>query len=436
MGWMNKNKLKKYIPPIGMRLIKTGIAVFLCFCVNMLRANADVVFYSHIAAIYCMQDSVTETRKNAINRAVATTVGALYGLVTLLLFPALAITTMSERLMHGIIISVMVVFVVYTTVLIRQRDTAYFANVVYLSIVINHITDSPYLFAWNRFLDTMIGILIALLVNSFRLPRERNRNVLFVAELETALLDGEKKLPGYSRVELNRMIAAGAKFTVTTTHTPGGLAERLKDLKLNCPVIVMDGAALYDIQEKMYVRSYMMSHSTAKEIMELLREREMNWFAHVIVDDMLVIYYQKTEDLIYNQLVKELRISPHHNYVLRELPEGEDVTCIRVIDRTERIEELCQEMEKKGLRQLKLLKYDAENYPGYTFLEIYNHNAMKENMISYLSNMLETDEVVTFGGAEGNYTHVIAPDDSNRMVRLIRKRFEPLKGFGRKPGEA
>ena len=59
MGWMNKNKLRKYIPPIGMRLVKTGIAVFLCFCVNMLRVNADVVFYSHIAAIYCMQDSVT-----------------------------------------------------------------------------------------------------------------------------------------------------------------------------------------------------------------------------------------------------------------------------------------------------------------------------------------------------------------------------------------
>lgn len=432
MGWMKKIEMKKYMPPIGMRLIKTGIAVFLCFCVNMLRANADVVFYSHIAAIYCMQDSVTETRKNAINRAVATTVGALYGLITLLLFPSLAIATMSERLMHGVVISVMVILVVYTTVVIKQRDTAYFANVVYLSIVINHITDSPYLFAWNRFLDTMIGILIALLVNSVRLPRERNRNVLFVADMDTALLDREKKLPGYCRVELNRMMAAGAKFTVSTSHTSGGLADRLKDLKLTCPVIVMDGAALYDIQEKTYVRSYVISHGTAKEVMELLRERGMNWFSCVIIDDMLVIYYQKTENEIYNQLVKELRISPHHNYVLRELPEGEDVTCIRVIDRTERVEALYQEMEKRGLQKLKVLKYEAENHPGYTFLEIYNHNAMKENMISYLSQMLGTDEVVTFGGAEGNYIHVITPDDNNRMVRLIRKRFEPLKGFGRK----
>ena len=431
MSWMEKkSKIKKYVPPIGMRLIKTGIAVFLCFCVNMLREDANVVFYSHIAAIYCMQDSVTETKKNAVNRAVATTVGALYGLVTLLLFPSLAIETMTERLMHGVVISVMVIFVVYTTVVIKQRDTAYFANVVYLSIVINNITNNPYIFAWNRFLDTMIGILIALLVNSIRLPREHNRNILFVAELDTALSDREKKLSGYSRVELNRMIAQGAKFTVSTTYTPEDLTEFLKDVKLNYPVIVMDGAALYNIQEKMYVRTYVVSHSKAKDMIELLRANGMNWFAHVIIDDMLVIYYQQTENAVYNQIVKEQRISHHHNYVLRELPEGEDVVCFRVIDRTERIEALCQEMEKRDLQRLKILKYDAENHPGYTFLEIYNHNAMKENMISYLSQMLKVDEVVTFGGTEGDYTYTIDPDDSNQMVRLLKKRFEPLKGFG------
>lgn len=435
MSWTEKkSEFKKYVPKIGMRLVKTGIAVFLCFCVNMLRGDADVVFYSHIAAIYCMQDSVTETKKNAINRAVATTVGALYGLVTLLLFPSLSIGTMSERMMHGVIISVMVIFVVYTTVLIKQRDTAYFANVVYLSIVINNITANPYHFAWNRFLDTMIGIVIALLVNTIRLPRERNRNILFVAELDRALLDKGKKLSGYCRVELNRMITAGAKFTVSTTHTPGGLEEILKDVKLNCPVIVLDGAALYDIQERMYVRSYVMSHNKAKEVMELLRAKGMNWFTHIIIDDMLVTYYQKTENVIYNQLVKELRISPHHNYVLRDLPEGEDVVCLRVIDRTERIEALYQEMKESGLLQLKVLKYAAEDHPGHTYLEIYNHNATKENMITYLSQILETDEVVTFDDTEGNCTHVITPGDNDLLVRLIRKRFEPLKRLGKRTG--
>lgn len=433
MSQMGKKfEIKKYVPPIGMRLIKTGIAVFLCFCVNMLRGDADVVFYSHIAAIYCMQDSVTETKKNAVNRAVATTVGALYGLVTLLLFPSLAVETIPERLMHGVVISVMVIFVVYTTVVIKQRDTAYFANVVYLSIVINNITNNPFFFAWNRFLDTMIGIVIAMLVNSFRLPREQNRNILFVAELDTALLDREKKLSGYSRVELNRMMAEGAKITVSTAHIPEELAGFLKDVKLNYPVIVMDGAALYDIQEMMYVHSYAVPHSEAKELTELLRACGMNWFSYVIIDGMLVIYYQKTENAVYNQLVKELRISPHHSYVLRELPEGEDVVCLRVIDSTERVEGLCREMEKRDLQQLKIMKYNAKMHPGYTFLEIYSHNAMQESMISYLKQMLKADEVVTFGGTEGDYTHTVAPGDGNRVVRLIRKRFEPLKGFGRK----
>ena len=433
MNWTEmKSKLKKRVPPVGMRLVKTGIAVLLCFLVNMLRGDADVVFYSHIAAIYCLQDSVTETKKNAANRIVATTVGALYGLVTLLLFPSLAIETMSERMVHGIVISVMVMFVVYTTVLIKQRDTAYFACVVYLSIVVNNLTNNPYFFAWNRYLDTLIGIVIALLVNSFRLPRERHQNILFVAQLDTALLDRDKKLSGYTRVELNRMIEMGAKFTVVTTHTPGGLSQLLPDIKLSCPVIVMSGAALYDLREKRYVRSCGVPYGRAKEVIEIFRANGMSWLAHVIVEDMLVTYYQKSDNAVYNQRVKEQRLSLHHNYVLRDLPEGEGVVRFQVIDRAERVQALCRELEKREFERLRMLTYEADGHPDYTLLEIYDHDALPENMIEYLGRMLKTDEVITFGGAEGSYTHTIDPDGSKRMVQLIRQRFEPLKGFGKK----
>ncbi len=56
----------------------------------------------------------------------------------------------------------------------------YFSCVVFLSIVVIHIGDAnPYLFVFNRVMDTMIGIIIGMLVNSVRLPRRKGYSVHF-----------------------------------------------------------------------------------------------------------------------------------------------------------------------------------------------------------------------------------------------------------------
>ncbi|MCH5344385.1 MAG: HAD hydrolase family protein [Acetatifactor sp.] len=424
-----KFAIKEYMPPVGMRIIKTVIAVFLCFVVEILRGDVTVAFYSHMAAIWCMRDSAKETKINAIQRIIGTVVGALVGLVTILLFPDLSIETKQHQLIHGVVISLMVGVVLYATVVIRKSEAAYFSTVVYLSIVINHISDAdPYIFTWNRFWDTMIGIVIGLAVNSFRLPRRRNRKVLFVSGLDDTLLNAKLALSGYSRVELNRMIDDGAQFTISTVHTPAILKELLGTIELKLPAIVMDGAALYDVVENRYVRSYVISHKKADEMIKLLREHQVNWFSNVIIDDTLVIYYQESENEAYNQMVEQDRRSPYRNYVKRELPEGEDVVYFHVVERSERIESLYRKLEEKGLlEQLKVLKYDSRNHLGYSHLKIFNHNATKENMISYLQEMLEVEKVVTFGSIEGKYTHVIAPEESDRVVKIMKKEFEPLK---------
>ena len=50
------------IPKIGMRLIKTAIAVFLCFLVDFFR-DGRILFYSAIAAILCMQPELDSSLK-------------------------------------------------------------------------------------------------------------------------------------------------------------------------------------------------------------------------------------------------------------------------------------------------------------------------------------------------------------------------------------
>jgi len=96
-----------------------------------------------------------------------------------------------------------------------------------------------------------------------------------------------------------------------------------------------------------------------------------------------------------------------------------------LLDKKERIENFYEEFKTAGfIEGLKVLKYDSDDYPGYSYIKIYNHNAVKENMIDYLKAQLQVENVVTFGSIEGRYTHFVEPGDSNRVVKTMKKEYE------------
>ena len=72
-------------PHIGQRILKTGIAVFLCLLIYYLRgySGQDMPTEAAITAIVCMQPYVRDTRTYAINRFAGTLIGAFWGLALL-----------------------------------------------------------------------------------------------------------------------------------------------------------------------------------------------------------------------------------------------------------------------------------------------------------------------------------------------------------------
>lgn len=250
---------QQHIPVIGLRIIKSSISVALCFAIAYVRGNDGIVFYSLLSALWCVQMYRTNTKKNALQRFSGTVIGALYGLLFLLILRKLqvsktAISANEETafIIQATLVSVLIIFVLYTTVLLNKKQASYFSCVVFLSIAVNHITDmNPYQFVWNRFLDTCIGIGVGIFVNDFSLPLKKKKDILFVSGLDDTLLNENANLTDYSKVELNRMLDEGLQFTISTIRTPASLMEPVRDIHLNLPVIAMDGAVLYDMEEKM-----------------------------------------------------------------------------------------------------------------------------------------------------------------------------------------
>lgn len=427
---------KNVFPHLGKRIIKSAIAVVLCFVISFIRGDSGIVFYSQLAAIWCIQAYTVDTWKSALQRMLGTVIGALYGLIFLLGKGEFAMSGIMGECIDAVLISVMIVVVLYTTVVIHKKKASYFSCVVFLSIVVNHLNDSnPYLFVWNRFWDTTIGIIVGIFVNGFSLPKNKQKDVLFVSGLDDLLIDEKERLSDYSRVQLNRMIDDGVNFTVATVRTPAAVMELMSDVRLKLPVVAMDGAVLYDIREHEYKKVYVISNDKAKELLALIHRHGLKCFTNVIIDDTLVIYYEDMEDEIQRSLVNKLRSSPYRNYIKRPVPESEEVVYIMLFDKYEKIKDFYLLLQEQGYsKELKIEMYNSVDTEGYSYLKMFNSNANKKNMIQYLKEESGLTKTVTFGSVQGEYDVVVETGNINKLVHILKRLYEPLWTPGCKKG--
>ena len=164
-------------PHVGMRLVKTSMAVFLCFVVYLLRGEQGIPFYSAIAAILCMQWEIKNSFSVAWNRVVGTLIGGFSGMGVLYLYWLFLWD--KPAILWYLLVSLCIIPLIYLTVALHKGTAAYITCVVFLCITISHGMDvSPYRFAIDRMIDTGIGILVSLAVNAALPHHEPEHNHL------------------------------------------------------------------------------------------------------------------------------------------------------------------------------------------------------------------------------------------------------------------
>lgn len=424
-----KNGEPRHIPIPGQRITRSMAAVLLCFCVYFLRGCQGIPFYSALAVLQCMQPYRTNTWKIGKKRLTGTAVGAVWGLVVLLIDRYLLVPLGAGEALLYCFVSFFTGVVLYSTVLLKVQQSSYFSCVVFLSITVNHITDAnPYLFVWNRVLDTLIGVVLALIVNNLHLPREKRKDTLFVSGVDDTMVRSSGVMTPYSKVELNRLIDEGAKFTVSTNRTPATLRETLPDIRWKLPVIAMNGAVLYDMAENSYVCCRKLDCFAAAQLLTFLKVREVHSFVNSVVDDMLVISYDRLTSNVQEDIYRRYRKSPYRNYICREWQDAGNIVYLLLIEKTERMEALYRELQAQPWWQsLRAIYRPSERYEGYSYMKIYDREATRENMLRRLQELLGLEKVVTFGSIPGKYDILVQDADKNTMVRQLKRLYEPVK---------
>lgn len=454
--YMIKKPRAKFVPP-GLRIVRSVICVWLCMLVYYLRGQRGEPFYSVIAAIQCVQpyseNMITEGR----DRIIGTLLGAFWGAVILYANLLPTDSSLESGVMFCALLGIFTGLIIYSTVLLGIQQYALFSAVVFLGIAMYHVEDvNPYIHVINRTVDTIIGVGVAFAVNSVHLPRARDRETLFISGIDQVLFREDRNMTPHAKVELNNLLKEGMRFTVSTRQTPATVRELLADIDLRLPIIVMDGAALYDLNAMRYVRTVKMDPELVTQVTEFLHGKGMPFFTNVVKDNILVIYFKDYTELVMNEikdvhhgesvqgespdyqlsktayvsmerLYKKKRRSPYRNYVRTDESITEDVVYILVIDKEENVDRLHDAlMEQPWASRIRTNfdTFDCEK--GEKLMRIYAAEANRKSMDLYLQKRIGAPAMVVFGDDPDCADVIITDARGGQVIRELRRRFEPV----------
>ena len=374
---MVQNEKRFHWYPVGQRIIKTSIAVTLCLFFYMLRGyrGDGMPAEAAITAIICMQPFVHGTTENALNRLSGTVIGACWGflfLLIMMLFPALG----KNRVLLYILMGIGTLVTLHSAVLIRQPDASGLAAIIFICVVIAYPDiEDPLDQAFHRILDVMVGTVIAVTVNSVRLPRRKHPERVFFLPMMHLTTDQLAQLAPPVLFQLQNLYREGAKICLMSRHAPAFQTSQLGQVKFTVPMIVMDGAAIYDPNENAYLATTNLNPASTRWLMKRLEDMGKSFFIYTVHRDRNCIYHHGTLTDLERTIYQRLKRSPYRYYLDDDHFSVSDVVYIKLVldgDDADRVQrELEPSLEKMKLRSIVRPQAGLEGGCGLYFYAVH-----------------------------------------------------------------
>ena len=183
----------------------------------------------------------------------------------------------------------------------------------------------------DRIFDIHIGTLMAIAVNVVHLPRHKNRDRVFFVQTKDLAPDRLSRIPSAALFRLNYLYNDGAKISLVSEHAPAFFILQMSEARLTVPMIVMDGAAIYDAGSNEFLYSETITPEDSERIRTRLNALGFSYFIYTIHHDKTCIFHQgkvtEQEKVIYDKM----KSSPYRSYLEGEIYEPEEVVYYKII---------------------------------------------------------------------------------------------------------
>lgn len=222
---------------------------------------------------------------------------------------------------------------------------------------------------------------------------------LYISDLDGTLLNRDSVVSPHSIEKINALLQKGMLFTVATARTPATVVPLLQQLNLNIPAILMNGAVLYDIQQRRYIRSNGFTDNSALRYISLLEKRELVPFVYRIAHNKLQVFHKPLANDMQREFKRQRENTPYKDFILttdyqKELLDNPPLFLL-VIDHFDKLQTAAAEISRAG--KCSIFCYRDIIDPEYGNLEIYPKGVSKAATAQEIITRLNPWEVVVFG---------------------------------------
>lgn len=424
---------KRLLPPLGQRIIKTAAAVFIVLIFYMLQGYHGNVGAACVTAILVMQPYMSDTRTFALERISGTLLGAFWGLAYLLLMRELVQAVPALTAHQSVAYFLMAFFVVlalYSTVVIKRSSLAALVAIVMLGVVAEYpdVSDPLHQTLYNL-ADTIVGTIVAIFVNVAKFPRRKHPEYLFFVRTMDLVPDRFRQIPSSVHIALEHLLEDGARICLVSRWAPAFIISQMGLLNVKVPMIIMDGAGLYDLQENKYLDVIDIPKADVERLRSILASFHVGYNIYTVNEHTLSIFRDGPISEAEQKEFETMKRSPYRHYLDGMYREDDYITFIRVNDTAEKIQELNYELQSvlpSGMFRTEIR--EDIRYPEYKSLYFYSPKATQEEMKRRVCKIMEQQTGTKLERVDmlPKTSRYLPEHDAMLLLGRLKNKYEPV----------
>lgn len=218
---------------------------------------------------------------------------------------------------------------------------------------------------------------------------------LYITDLDGTLLTSEASVSDCTKNLINSLIDKGVLFSLATARTHATVSEMFSDVKLNVPLVMMNGVIIYDPTENKVVSSADIPRSAAEKVLGVFEKHGKAPMLYYPDGNKINIYFSDLNNN-YQQDYINLRNESgiKHFHYSEKLRIMDHLIYIVTLDPREELQEIYEEITK--IDGVNCMFY-SDNYTGCYFLEVLSSEVNKGTAASFIKDYIGAEKMIAFG---------------------------------------
>ncbi|MFO7636957.1 MAG: HAD family hydrolase [Clostridia bacterium] len=228
--------------------------------------------------------------------------------------------------------------------------------------------------------------------------------MIYISDLDGTLLDSHGNVSGFTRETIRGLVRSGIKFTVASARSWHSANHIMEELGLVLPVILRNGAVIYDPAGKKILRNRFLGYRAGMGIIHRMTALGLNPIVHSASGDIEhVDYVHITNPGEETYISSRLR---HGDRRIRKMdgfsyPKNTRFMALCAIDGHEKQRKAFEAIGHGAGREASVHLY-PDNYSPYTWLECNHAGATKELGARDILELTGETEYIAFGDNEND----------------------------------